>query len=903
MDRPVFGLTLRNIRGRKLRYALTTFAVILGVAFMSTSFFLTDRIRDSFDELATDITGELDLVIRTSIDGERLYQLPVPDDVLEIVNTDVPEIAAVAPIIQGWNVVPIAFDSDGNPRAVKTRGAPQFGFNYYEAGPLTSFFIIEGRTPKWTGPIDKPNTVGEFILDAKTAEDNNFEIGKTYMVSGQLGNRDFTLVGIFNWRDAESNKSLGATLTVFEERTAQTFLEREGIYDEIQIALRPGVNRSSVAKKIQTDLDKYQQRFAAMINTLPEEERTKLGIYANAQLEVVDSETITEEQKSDFETFINIISNVLLAFAVIAVVVSAFIINNTFSIVLGQRVRELALLRALGATVRQVSRSVILEALLIGIMATLAGLAGGYALAVGLRELLEATGFGNLPGALPIRGRTILIAALVGIGATVLSSLGPARRVRSIAPVAALRDQPGLTPTTLTRRLLIGGFVTIVGIAMLITGMLVELNTRPLLLLLSFGAISTFGGVYMLSPVASKPVANFLGLPIERLFRVPGHLAKENAGRRPRRTAATAAALTIGLALVSLAAVVSDSLKTTFVKNLDESTYMDLFISSQNSGPVTGFSTDLVTNMAKMAETNSTIIDSVISYRWVLDGISVDGNKKDIFSTELAELTRHLDLDLVAGNVAGSTNPGTQGTILVHVDPAEERDLNIGDPIKVTFPAGEEVTLTTAAIFQNSAFLGNWVVDNSLVERYIPQVQDTFASIVYAPGANTETARTTIETFTNSYPQLVVEDRKEFRDSQERQLDQLLSVITIFLGLSLLIAVLGITNTLALSVYEQTRELGLLRAVGMTRRQVRRMVRWEAVIISLFGGLLGVSIGVLFGLAAVAAIPDAFVNTISIPVSSLGQYLLVSALFGILAAILPAYRASRLNVLEAISHE
>jgi putative ABC transport system permease protein len=358
----------------------------------------------------------------------------------------------------------------------------------------------------------------------------------------------------------------------------------------------------------------------------------------------------------------------------------------------------------------------------------------------------------------------------------------------------------------------------------------------------------------------------------------------------------------VGLALVCLAAVVGDSLKTTVVGLLDDSISSDLFISSATFGPGAGFSTSLVADMEAVSEERPDLIDSAIGYRWVFDGMTVDGATKEVLSTDLAQLAGHMDLDLVDGDVAGPAAAGTEGTILIHVDPATERTLTVGDPITVVFGAGREATLTTSAIFQNAALLGNWVVDNATFDRYLPQAQDAFVSVVYAPGADPRAARATIETLVGEYPQLRVEDQQEYRVSTESQLDQVLAIITVFLGLSLLIAVLGITNTLALSVYEQTRELGLLRAVGMTRRQMRRMIRWEAVIIALFGGLLGVAMGVLFGFAAVAAIPGIDME-LSVPTLRLGVYLLVPGVFGILAAILPAHRASRLNILEAISHE
>ena len=371
----MFGLTLRNIRGRKLRYALTTFAVVLGVAFMSTSFVLTDKLRSSFDELSVDIIGDVDFNVRASIqDGERFNRLPIPEELLEVVTNDIPGVEAVSGQIMAWNVIPIVTDDDGNPKATKTRGAPQFGMNYFTgSGPLQEFFVYEGRPPEWTGDIKDPETLGEFIVDKKTAEDFDFEIGEIYKVSGPIGNRLFTLTGIANWRSPTENKNFGATLAVFEEQTSHTFLDYEGTYDYLNVAITPGSDHEKVAASIQNRLDLFAKDFLAAMSVLPEEQKNALDFFGNIQLEVVDKDTLIEEQRDDFNSFLNILSGVLLAFAIIAVIVSAFIINNTFSIVLGQRVRELALLRALGATTRQVFRSVILEAVIIGITATAVG--------------------------------------------------------------------------------------------------------------------------------------------------------------------------------------------------------------------------------------------------------------------------------------------------------------------------------------------------------------------------------------------------------------------------------------------------------------------------------------------------------------------------------------------------
>ncbi|HCV34860.1 MAG TPA: hypothetical protein DGF10_09370, partial [Acidimicrobiaceae bacterium] len=741
--------------------------------------------------------------------------------------------------------------------------------------------------------------VGEFMLDNMTADEFGFEIGETYTVSAPGGNRRFVLAGTANFGSPDENKNLGANLSLFDEETTQEIANKVGLYDEISIFLEEGADEAAVMADIQGRLDRATVEFRSIFSSLPDEQQQLLAAFADTELEVVTAATKIAEDQSDFDQFINIISSVLLGFAIIAVVVSAFIINNTFAIVIGQRVRELALLRALGATGRQISRSVKLEAVAIGVVATALGLVAGYLLSTLLVWVLVNIGFGELPGSIPIRSRTILIAAVVGIGATLISAIGPSRRVRQIPPVAALRDDVRLTPTGLKRRLMVGGGVTALGIGALALGMTVEMPTRSVLTAIGGGALAAFIGVYLLSPSITRPISTVLGWPIRKIYRVPGRLATDNARRAPRRTAATAAALTIGLALVSLAAVVSDSVKTTFLSTLEQSVEADLFAYSGTFNPQAGFSTELGTDLQHLAAERPDLVESAMTMRWTLGGVKVGGGYKDLVAAELAILESHMDIQVIEGSEFGAG----KGGVLIHVDPAADLGLSTGDEITLEFPGGRTSELTVAGIFQDSTLLGNWVVDVSVFDTYLPTAPLAWISVLFPEGADTDASRAAVEAYTDAYPQVAVEDRTELRETQEKQLDQLLSIIQVFLGLSLLIAVLGITNTMALSVYERTRELGLLRAIGMTRRQLRRMVRWEAVIIALFGGLLGVAMGVLFGLAAIAALPETFVDIVSIPYTSMLNYLLISGLFGMLAAILPARRAARMNVLEAISHE
>jgi len=894
--REVLKLTLRNIRRRKLRYALTTFAVVLGVAFLSTSFFLTDRIRETFDDLATDIVGETDLAVRASIgDGDRTNQLPIPAELTTAVTTEIPGVARVEPKILAFGVVPL-YEENGDLQAVRSNG-PNLGLNFDGVNGFNNVWVVEGRAPKYKGEKEQDGWIGEFALDTNVANKHGFVIGETYTVSATSGNRDFELVGLVYWGSKNENKSVGATVTVFADRTAQDFLDRTGRYDSFSLVLDSGADRSEVANQIQAEIDKAVAGFSAMSLLLPKEEQEVYEPLNGIRIEVVTSEVLVEENQSDFDVFISVFSTVLLVFAVIAVLVSAFIINNTFTIVIGQRVRELGLLRALGATGRQVSRSVKIEALIIGAISSAIGLILGYLLTILLRWVLANYGFGNITGGIPIRPRTVLIAATVGIGSTILSSLGPARRVRSITPIEALREGSGLTPTSLQRRLLIGTGFTFVGGCLLAMGTLTDLGTRSLLTALGAGAFGTFIGIYLLSPVVARPVANLLGKPIQKFFKLPGRLARENAGRSPRRTAATAAALTVGLALVSLAAVVGDSAKATINKILDDSIEADLFVRGPTG--ITGFPNELNQRIQDLAIQKPQLVDSSIGYRFGFSAMSVDGNRKDVSSTDLDTVATHMDLQIVEGD---PYRYGTNG-VLVHTDPAADLNIAVGTELSVRFLAEQEHTLTVAAIFSDAALLGNWIIDNSSFDRYLPQSQNAFVSVLYPAEADSAISRAAVEALAIDYPQATIEDRDEYRDYASSRLDQILIVISVLLGLSLLIAVLGITNTLALSVYERTRELGLLRAVGMTRRQLRRMIRWEAVIIALFGGILGLGVGVIFGIAAIAAIPKAFISVTSVPGTRLLIYLGIAGLFGIIAAIFPARRAARLNVLDAITYE
>ncbi len=966
-------LTVRNIFDKFFRFALTSFAVVLGVAFLVGTGIITDSLRDTFDELSFDIVGpNVDLVARTNLNfGDEeltLNRLPMPEGTLEVIR-GVDGVADAEPRITTFNVGPI--DAEGE---VVEGNGPQLGVNYSGIETFNRQFIVEGRAPTYTGEPGSDGFVGEFMIDSFIDDRWAFEVGTTYRLFSPGGQADFTLVGVFNYADPEKSKSVGATLVSFDDRTAQEFLNRPGSYDEVVIAVEETADPVEVAAAVDAALeDNADAILADFIATLiANPDLLPPGLVdqftsgdavvgdadqvASVDLEVITGDQLVEETQGGFATILNILGGVLQGFAFVAILVSGFIINNTFAIVLGQRTRELGLLRALGATGKQVSRSVRLEALLVGLFSTLAGIGLGVLLAILLRWLLVTLDFGQLDNRYPLSLTTIIAAFVVGVGITMLSSILPARKARQVSPMDALRTDARLPEGGRGRRTIAGVGAMIVGIAMLVIAVVTEPETLPLITLLALGALVTLIGAYLLSPLIARAVTQVLGgraigavlavigvilglsalgalvgaialiargdwilglvvlvIPLPLLaysawslvstgvasFNVTGQIARDNAGRSPRRTASTAAALTIGLALVSTVAVVAASLLATFNETLDRSIEADYFLFVSTFNPNAGFSPDVAIELDELTAVANPPLESVVAYRFSLDGLEIDGSSKDVFGADFSLLERHINPSVLLGDI-GSAGP--RGLIL-HEDPAADLGLAIGDEVAITFPGSPGDTFTVAAIYEDSTVLGNWVIDIAAFDVFLPNAPDGFVTARVTPGVDAETAEAAIRTVTDEFPQIRVEDRETFRETQEAQLSSILAIIIVFLGLTFAIAVLGIANTLALSVFERTREIGLLRAVGMTRRQAAGIIRGESVIVSLFGGVLGVLLGLLFGIVISIALPETFVDKLAIPWSQLAAFLIATTVFAVLAAFFPGRRAARMNILEAISHE
>ena len=860
----MFKLALRSLIDKKLRFALTTLVVVIGVMFVVGSFTLTDSLRSTFAGLAQDIAEGADLTVRVDQEfGGDFDRATVPEAVAEKI-AGVEGVGRVQPEVAAINVFIV--DDDGEP--IRPPGPPALGFSFNPG----VFFVAEGR---------QPAEPGEFAADTVTAASNGLRVGETYDINGPLSAEPFELVGVFNFGDPDSHTSLGQTMAAFELDEAQRFFGMHDGYQAIGVLVSAGSEVSEV--------------------------QARLGAELGDDYRVITAEVDAAEQEEDFNEVIDIFSMILLVFAFIAVFVAAFIINNTFQIILGQRVREIGLWRAIGATPKQVSRSVITESAIVGALSTVIGIGLGLVLALVLRAILELVGFPLPPGPLTLQPRTVLLAMVVGLGVTMISSVAPAMKARRISPVAALTHDFRLGATGLRWRLIAGGAVFAAGVVALAAGMTAGLDTTPTFVLLGAGAVFAFVGINIVSPAFARPAASVLGRPVGALFGVPGRLGRDNASRNPRRTASTAGALLIGLALMGLAAVVGESLKKTFVNIIENAAEADYYIQSASTGlgPPLGFPARVADEIEALDE-----IESVMRAQFAFSGLSVDGEPRDIVAVDMALADSHFDSRVSSGDMAAGA-PLT--SLALHRDSATSLGVVVGDTVEATFPDNQTETLTLVAVYEDAAVYGNWLIDGALWDRHFNRNDLAFASARIAglsdaadearQAALLASSRAAIDDVIDRYPTVKVENQAEFRQTQESQITSFIRVIQVLIGLSFFIALIGIINTLSLSVFERTREIGLLRSVGMTRQQLRRSIYWEALIVAVFGGLLGVTIGTVFGVATTLALPESFVQTLAVPWLDLVFFVAISAIAGLVAAILPALRAGRMNILDAIAHE
>lgn len=845
----------RSIRARLGRLIAIAIAIMAGVSFVVGSFVLADTLRTGFDELFQDISQDIDVEVRSAVafeetggQGSGTDRDPFPETVVD----DVAAVDGVATVEPSVFRSALLLDDEGEPTGIG--GAPTFGLSIQEP-TLSGVEVREGRLP--SGP-------DEVVVDKSTAERADLAVGDPVTVLTDTGSHSFTLVGLVAVGDSDG--FFGATLTGWDLATAQEVLGTGPVHDAIDIGFEDDADPAAVR--------------AAVEAAIPE------------GLEVVDRQTLVDESNDGVGEFIGPVGTGLLIFAFITAFVSVFLINNVFAITIGQRLRELALMRAIGAGGRQVRRLIYLEALVMSVIATLAGILAGVGVAKLLIGIFNAAGaaFPALP--LQMQPRTIAMAFLVGVGFTMVAVIVPAVRAARIPPVAAMRPELGFDALN-TRRLVGGVIAETVGAALFLVGIfLAPGGTLGTVGFAGLGGILVFVGAASLSSTVARPVTRWIGWPVAKVFGMPGVLARENAGRAPRRTSATAAALMIGVALVSAASVFAASLRSTFVDVLERGVLADVLVMPANQAG-SGLAPIIAETIADLPEVAaSTPIRAVPA--------QIDGDTKFLGAADPTALPQLINVDVREGGFDGLDDDG----ILIHQDPAGDMELDLGDTVATTFLNGTVRELRVVGIFADDSLAGQWLISLTTAEAVSNgPATDFFIPIKLADDVDVTQAEEAITAALVSYPQAEVQSNAEFRRQLEGQINQILAIISGLLGFAIIIAVLGISITLALGVFERTREIGLMRAVGMTKRQTRRTVRWEAVIVSTFGAIVGIVLGTLLGVALSLAVPDNVIDQLALSPGTVVLILLGAVIAGLVAALYPSYKASNLDVLEAITTE
>ena len=693
-------------------------------------------------------------------------------------------------------------------------------------------------------------------MDLGTAQKYGFKVGQQVRILLLGPTRTFTVTGLARFGTADN--LAGATLAAFDIPTAQRLMGEVGQFDSINVLTTPGANKAQVQRAIAAVLPR--------------------GV------EVVSGQTVINEQTSVIGQALGFFNTALLVFAFIALFVGGFTILNTFSIIVGQRTKELALLRIVGASRRQVFRSVIGEAAIVGLVSSLIGLGLGVLAALGLEALLKGFGVTLPSGPIAFEPRTVIVCLVVGVGVTVVSAISPARRAVRIAPVEALSEQQGEHEISMRRRFSWGAAITLLGALSLALGL-----TKPAIQLVGLGALLIFIGVARLAPAVARPMSSVIGRPLARLLGMAGRLGRENSMRSPRRTAQTASALMVGLALVSVIAVFGASLSKSATASIDQAIAANIIVTNtSNTGPG-AFSTTVPTAVASVPGVTST--STVYGGQFEF--------KQSIVNLK-AISTKNLSQTLILTMTAGTPQALTAGNLLIDTSTATSDNLSVGDTVPVKFALTGNSRMRIGGIFQTNQLIGSFLVSQGF---YVQHFQNPQPGAVLAATDGSAGVERAVKSALASYPNVQVQSRAEFEKSQANQVNQLLGLVYALLALAILIALIGIVNTLMLSVFERTHEIGLLRAVGMKRRQVRAMIRSESVILAVFGAVIGIIVGTLLGLALVSSLHSQGITNTVVPVTNLVIFLILAALLGLLAASWPARRAARLDVLAAIAAE
>ena len=843
-------LTLRGLRAHKRRLVSTVVAVLLGVAFMAGSMVFTDTMRAAMNGVFSNAERGTDAVVRGSATIDTYVgtgHKPLPDTLGGDI-ADIDGVAGVAPRVEGYAQV---VRSDGKAVDSLSAGAAPSGAAWTDVDALNPFDLVTGRGP---------SADDEVVIDKSLADEVDLGVGDRTTVLTAAGPSRVKVVGIARFGSADNRA--GNRTVLFTLDTAQRLLGRGGTVDAFAVDAADGVSQTQVAHNVDAAL--------------------------HGQADVITGAALTEENKTRSNDDLDFFAVFMRIFAGIALFVGAFIINNTFGILVAQRTRELALLRAIGASPRQVRGSVAVEALAVGIIASALGVVAGIGIAKGIGALLRATAVTLPDGPLVLRPASMLVAFVLGVLVTFGSALLPARRAARIAPVEAMRS--GAAEPRRVSKVRIGfGLLLVAGcVASVVLGILAG-QVVPVVA----GAVAGFLGVATISPLLATPVVRVVGHLLPRLTGVRGLLAKENAVRSPRRTAATASALMIGVALVGAITVFANSGKWSISHSFDKEFRGDLVLQT-GAWAYGGASADLAADLAD-TEHVAAVVPSQMAQAKVGDSV------RDLWAWPAATVERAFDLGVSAGSLA---DMGPDG-LAVSSDYAEKNNLAVGSKLPVTFGSGAHATFVVRAVFDHPDWAQATWIDRSAFEAAVPGALDNALYVVGEQGAEPAALRKSVEAVAAPYGTVDVMDRAETKQSVVDGFNAALGVVFALLALAIIIALIGIGNTVSLAVVERTRELGLLRAVGMSRAHMRGMVRWEAALVAVFGTLLGLVVGLFLGWSFVFAIKESGIETarMVVPFGQLAIIVVIAASAGMLAALLPARRAARLDVLEAIASE
>jgi putative ABC transport system permease protein len=850
----MWHVVLSGLKAHRGRLSRTAVAVVLGVAFLAGTYVFTDTLHRVFDGIVQESTQNFDVYVRShtgfvnyGMQGDRQ---PVPATVLDTVE-GVDGVASADGEVSGTAAL---LDSHG--KLFQTGGAPMLGISW-SPSPRSPMVLVDGRAPH--GPT-------QVALDTGTASRLGFHVGDRIQIVVEGPVQSYRITGLA--RFGRSENLGGATMAMFDLRTAQELYHRVGEYDLIQVAASRGVSARELAARI-TPL-------------LP------------PGVEAVTSSTTASEARKVFGYYLGFLSTALLIFALIALFVGAFLIFNTFTIIVAQQTREYGLLRSLGASPGQVTAAVLSEAAIVGVLASAVGLGAGLLIAQGLRSLMSAFGM-NLPATgLVFTARTAIVSMALGIVVTGISAVLPARKAARIAPIAALRDTVAHA-RSIRARGIIGGIVFVAGTSILLVGLFGGVGTR--IAWIGAGAALMFAGYGIASAIVARPLAAAIARPLPRLFGVSGKLARENSMRNPRRTATTSAALMIGVGLIVFVSVFSASIKTSASKGLDSALRADFVVTgAQGGGGMAYPFSSLVAGRMEM-KPEFAAVSPVRTGEWRGDGDA----PRTLAAVDPATIGEVMDLGVTQGSIAGLA----QGGVMIKDLTASKDGLAVGDVLRMRFARTGVQHLPVVGFFDNGTALpvqSDYLVSLDTFEQNFstPEQQDMSVYVKSAPAYAPKQIRAELDRIAADFPTVKVMDQAGVKRNNAEQVDRLMGMMSALLGLAVLIGLIGIANTLGLSIAERTRELGLLRAVGMTRHQMRSMVRWEAAVTSLVGAVLGVGIGLFFGWAVVSSMHDSGITEFAVPAVQLALFALIAGLAGVVAALPPARRAARMDVLRAI---